>query len=251
MRTSGCVKTLAVIQARVGSSRLPGKVLREIAPGLTMLESVIERARKATKVDQVVVATTTEPNAVAIVAICERLGVPVSRGSELDVLDRFVQAARPYAPEVLVRITSDCPLLDPGVVDLLVGMREASGADYTSNALEHSFPRGLDCEVVRYAALEQAAREATRDYERVHVMPYLYKNPERFRIESVVHERDLSRYRWTVDTPEDLALIQAIMRRLGPRARDAGFLEVLAVVEADEALSSINGTIVQKSLEEC
>ncbi len=245
------MKTLAVIQARVGSSRLPAKVLLEIAPGLTMLESVIERARKVNNIDQVVVATTTEPDAVAIVAICERLGVPVSRGSEFDVLDRYVQAARPFAPDVLVRITSDCPLLDPAIVHAVIEKRAATNADYASNAIEHSYPRGLDCEVVRYSALEQAWHEATRDYERVHVMPYLYKNPDRFKIESLVYERDLSHHRWTVDTPEDLVLVQTIMMRLGSRARDAGFLEVLSVVEGDPALSSINGTIVQKSLEAC
>lgn len=239
--------TCAIIQARTGSTRLPRKVLQDI-DGKTMLARVVERARAARLVDEVIVATTVLPEDDAIVEACGALDVRVSRGSELDVLDRYHQAALAARADAVVRITSDCPLLDPALVDELVGRFEAERPDYASNSLDHRYPRGLDAECMTQAALEHAWRAATRPYERVHVTPYLYQNPHLFRLLSVSPDDDHGRQRWTVDTPADLALVRAVWARLGDRP--FGWRDVLAVVAADPAIFALNAHVQQKALEE-
>ncbi len=239
--------TCAIIQARTGSTRLPRKVLQDIG-GRTMLARVVERARAARLVDEVIVATTVLPEDDAIVAACVALDVRVSRGSELDVLDRYHQAALAARADTVVRITSDCPLLDPALVDELVGRFEAERPDYASNSLDHRYPRGLDAECMTQAALGHAWRAATRPYERVHVTPYLYQNPHLFRLLSVSPPGDHGRHRWTVDTPADLALVRAVWERLG--RSDFGWRDVLAVVDGDATIRALNAHVQQKALEE-
>lgn len=242
------MKVVAIIQARMGSTRLPGKVLRDIG-GMTMLARVVRRVQRAQRLTQVVVATSTEASDAAIVEACNRLGVPVAQGSESDVLDRYYQAAREFQADVVVRITADCPLIDPEVSDKVVAAFLREKPDYASNTVERTYPRGLDTEVMTITALERAWREAQEPYQRVHVTPYFYQNPELFRLWFVTEAEDYSQYRWTVDTPEDLAFVQAVYARMGNRD-DFTWREVLSLVQRDTELTEMNADIRQKSLHE-
>lgn len=239
--------TVAVVQARMGSTRLPGKVLADLE-GRPMLAWVLERLGRARTLDAVAVATSTEPGDDPVAELCRRLDVPVFRGSEEDVLDRYAGAARRFRADAVVRITADCPLVDPEVVDRVIERFRDAGADYASNTLERTYPQGLDVEVFRREALERAAREAREPWERAHVTPYVYRHPEIFALESVTHDRDLSRHRWTVDTREDLELVRALYRRSGDGR--AGWLEFLRIVESDASLPAINASVAQKALEQ-
>lgn len=238
--------TVAIVQARMSSTRLPGKVLLDLA-GEPMLARVVERARRSAPIDEVVVATTTGAEDDAIVDLAVARGWPVHRGSRDDVLDRYVGAARAHGATTIVRITSDCPLLDPEVVTRVVrGLDQ--GADYCSNVLPtRTFPRGLDVEAMPLRTLERAATEATQPHEREHVTPYVHAHPQRFRLTGVKAHGDFSAHRWTVDTPEDLALVRAVFAAFGP-AGPGAWLEVLALLERRPELVSLNAHVEQKRL---
>lgn len=238
---------MAVVQARLASTRLPRKVLRDIG-GETMLGRVVKRLARARRLDAVVIAAAAESDN-ALVAEGKRLGVPVWQGSELDVLDRFVGAARAFQAAAVVRVPSDCPLIDPGVVDEMVEVFWERGVDYVSNTVERTYPRGLDTEAVRVGALERAWREARLPYERVHVTPYIYQHPELFRLWLRCLERDYSHLRWTVDEPADLALVRELFARLGNRD-DFTWSEALAVVEEDPQLAAMNASVRHKETTE-
>jgi spore coat polysaccharide biosynthesis protein SpsF len=242
------VRVVAIVQARMGSTRLPGKVLRRIGTR-TMLARVVERTQRASMLDEVVVATTTGADDEAIVAECRRLGVPVFRGKEQDVLDRYWQAARAHQAQMVVRITSDCPLIEPEVIDRVVDAFLHVAPDYASNTLERSYPRGLDTEAVGLAALERAWHEATEAYQRVHVTPYLYQHPELFRLLSVTGDVDRSDYRWTVDTLEDLAFVREVYERLGDDGT-IGWMEVLDLLVHEPDLAELNRPVQQKALQD-
>ena len=239
-------RTTAIIQARMGSTRLQGKALVDIA-GKTMLDRVVTRVGQARLVDAIMVATTTEDRDDPLAQEAHRLGVAVFRGSEEDVLDRYVRAAQACRADVVVRITSDCPLIDPGVIDDVVTRFVAEDADYASNTLERSYPRGLDVEVMTTAALERSRREADAAYQRVHVTPFLYEHPKLFKLVSVVSAGPRSDLRWTVDTPEDLALVRALYARLSDRT-SFSWTDVLAIVIAEPALAMVNAESTQKEL---
>lgn len=244
------MKTVAIIQARIGSTRLPGKVLRDLA-GTTVLGRVVDRARKFREVDEVLVATSNRSADEAIVNECRRIDVPWFRGSEEDVLDRFAGAARSSDASVCVRLTADCPLLDPGVSDTIISLfLEANGgADYASNKIPQSFPRGLDTEVFSIDALERAAREARQTYERVHVTPYIYRHPEMFSLISVTSDVDRADWRWTVDTAEDLDFVRELYHRLDG-SPDFSWQDVIAILENDPSLMWINSRVQQKEIAE-
>jgi spore coat polysaccharide biosynthesis protein SpsF len=240
-------KIVAIIQARMGSTRLPGKVLAEIR-GHPMLWYVVERTRAAETLDKVVVATTTQPADNVIVEFCREQGIDCFRGSEPDVLDRYYHAAREQSADAVVRITSDCPLIDPRIVDKTVRAFIAERPDYASNRIVPTFPRGLDTEVMSFGTLEVAWREARQPYQRTHVTPFIYENPDRFTILSVTGEHDYSAYRWTVDTPQDLELVRAVYARLGGE----GFVlnDVVRLMEREPELADINRSVAQKALHE-
>lgn len=241
---------VAVIQARMGSTRLPGKVLADIE-GQPMLARVVERARRARNVERTVVATTTDPADEPVVALCAARGYEFTRGHPTDVLDRYLQAARETAAQVVVRITADCPLIDPEVVDRTVEAFLAAWpeVDYASNRIVRTYPIGLDVEVVRREALERAAVEAREPYHREHVTPYFYEAPGRFRVVSVEAGGDYGRLRWTVDTPEDLAFVREVYRRFGGRD-DFGWREVLDLLAREPDLIAINAHVRQKGYRE-
>jgi spore coat polysaccharide biosynthesis protein SpsF len=240
------MKTVAIIQARLGSNRLPGKVLADIA-GATMLARVIDRARACQAIDEVVVATTTSPTDDAVVDEARRCDAIVARGSETDVLDRYVRAARQVGADAVVRITSDCPLLDPEVVGWVVGALIPQ-IDYASNTHRRTFPRGLDCEALHRDTLERIARMAWTTSSREHVTSFVMEAPHLFAIDQVETALDDSDLRWTVDTPDDLATIRAIYDRLGLADTIAPYRDVVAAVRRDRALARGNAHVIQKPI---
>jgi spore coat polysaccharide biosynthesis protein SpsF len=242
------MKIVAIVQARMGSSRLPRKVLKDLG-GATVLDRVLNRLGRSRLIQESVVATTIEPADDAIVEHCERTGRKVFRGSEQDVLDRYYQAAKYVNADVVVRITSDCPVIDPEVTDGTIRAFLDRHADYASNVLVRTYPRGLDTEVMTVQALERAWRESNKPHQREHVTPYIYENPSEFKLHGIENDTDCSRHRWTVDTPEDLELLRAIYERFGGRD-DFGWREVLKLVESDPSLAEINRNIVQKAVHE-
>ena len=240
------MKTVVIIQARMGSSRLPGKVLQSIQ-GRSMLEWVCRRAGRAVSVDELAVATSHTAPDDAVAAECRRLGVPCCRGSEEDVLDRYHQAAHWRSADVIVRVTADCPLVDPVLLDQVVSAMHASRPDYAANVLERTYPRGLDVEAASIDALDRAWREARLPYERVHVMPYFYRNPQLFRLQSVTGGEGLGGLRWTVDTPDDLAFVRAVYRCLAD-SDCFSWRDVLRVLAVAPELADLNAHVPQKQL---
>lgn len=234
----------------MGSSRLPGKVMKTLADR-SVLAHVVERVRHCALVDEVVVATTNSTGDEVIAAEAQKLGVRCFRGSEQDVLARYYAAARAARADVVVRVTSDCPLFDPQLLERMLrqfGDAAAAGKplDYLSNTLERSYPRGLDAEIFTFAALERTHRDARLPAEREHVTVHLYRHPERFHIRGVKSERDLSHHRWTLDTPEDWAFISAVHGELG--AGRFGMEAVLEVLERHPELVALNAHVAQKAL---
>ncbi|MBC6983664.1 cytidylyltransferase domain-containing protein [Caulobacter sp. 17J80-11] len=205
---------LAVLQARTSSTRLPGKVLRPLL-GEPMIGRHLERLARCTTLDRLVVATSVDASDDPLAAYCESKGVVVFRGALEDVLGRFGAAvAAQGSVEHVVRLTADCPLADPAVIDACVRLHLERGADYTSNTLERTYPDGLDVEVVTANALAQAVDEATEPFEREHVTPFFYRRPDRFRIVQMTQDRDLADRRWTVDTAEDFAFVEQVYAAL-------------------------------------
>jgi len=230
---------VAIIQARMGSTRLPGKVIMDIG-GKTMLARVIERVKRSELIDHVIVATTSKAQDDVIVAECDRLDVSVFRGEEQDVLDRYYQAASAYNAEAVVRITSDCPLIEPELINQVIRIFLKERPDYASNTLEKTYPRGLDVEIMTIDALNRAWKNATEPYQRIHVTPYIYQNPSQFRLCSLRNNVDYSCYRWTVDTQEDLNFVRTIYSRLGNIA-NFSWRDVLALLEKNLVLQRLIG----------
>lgn len=240
------MKVVAIIQARMGSSRLPGKVLMDIA-GRSMLARVVERVQRAPGIHEVVVATTVAPADDAVAAEAGRLGVTCFRGSEQDVLDRYYQCAQAHAAQVIVRVTADCPLLDPEVTGHVVAAFLEHRPDYASNTLERTYPRGLDTEVFSMDALTRAWREALQPHQREHVTPYFYENPDVFRLLPVPETSggEFSVHRWTVDTPADLELVRTVYALLGAEA-SLSWHQVVALFIHRPHLLEINAHVEQK-----
>lgn len=280
------MNTIAIIQARMGSSRLPGKVLLDIA-GKPMIQHVIERTQRARSLDSVIVATTTDPSDDPIAEFAASIGIPCTRGSLHDVLDRYYQAAQTHSAEVIVRITADCPLIDPEVIDQTIGslgVRDCESGnpqsltpypqfDFSCNRLpppfSRTFPIGLDVEACTFAALERAWTESTEAFHREHVMPYIYEgvsltsqipianhqllstgsSPRGFQIAQLHHTPDYGSLRWTVDTPEDLAFIRELFTRLG-NIPNFTWYDALQIVQQHPELAQINATVRHKTMTE-
>jgi spore coat polysaccharide biosynthesis protein SpsF len=268
------LRILTIIQARMSSKRLPGKVLLDIA-GEPMLVRVVERARRAKTVDEVIVATTSDPLDEAIEKLCRERGYACYRGSVQDVLDRYYQAALVFKAAVVVRLTADCPIIDDLVIDETVnaflgrpageteplsGRFEDIPYDFAANRLpppwKRTYPIGLDTEVCSFPALEIAWREAKLPHQREHVMPFLYEDftesqetASRFRVRLVNHIPDYGRLRWTVDTQEDLDLVREIYRRFKQRD-DFSWHDVLALFKREPDLAKINSDVRHKNYQE-
>lgn len=240
---------VALIQARMGSQRMPGKVAEDIA-GRPLLAHTIDRVMRARTLSQVAVATSTQPVDDRVAGIAREAGARWFRGSEGDVLDRCLAAARHFQADAVVRICGDCPLVDPGVIDQAVSLHLREGADYTDNCrLAKSFPRGLDVEVINIEALEIAARDGHTPEDREHVTFYIYhRRPDRFRIATLEADGPLRRpeLRFTVDVPEDLALMRAIYDRLYGVEHYVPIEEAIELLDREPELAAINGQVMQK-----
>jgi len=241
-------KIVAIIQARTGSSRLPGKVLMDLG-GRPVLARVACRLRRSVLINELLVATTTESADDAIVEECKRCSVAVFRGHENDVLDRYFRAAEFCKAEIIVRITSDCPMIDPEVTDKVVQAFLEQRPDYASNTLLRRYPRGLDTEVISRDALGCAWREAREFYQRSHVTPFIYQNPNRFELLSVSPDSDWSQHRWTLDTWEDLQFLRAVYDRMGNQD-EFGWKDAVRLTEREPALAVMNQLVAQKALHE-
>jgi spore coat polysaccharide biosynthesis protein SpsF len=243
------MKTVAVIEARMASTRLPGKVLRPIL-GRPMLALLIERVSAASLVHQIVVATTTNPGDDAIQALAETLGVGCYRGSEEDVLNRVLEAAQKFSADLIVEITGDCPLTDPGVIDSVISAFQAHTCDYASNIMKRTFPRGLDVQVFPTRVLEEVARLTDDPVDHEHVSLYMYEHPDRFSLLNVESTLDPAWWdlRLTVDTAEDLQLVTEIFARLYPGKALFSLEEVIRLLTGDPQLLEINAHISQKKV---
>lgn len=238
-------KVIAIIQARVGSTRLPNKVLKKIQ-GKTILNHVIERVSKSKYIDEIIVATTDLKRDDEIINECKRLRVKNFRGSEDDVLSRYYYSAKKYGADIIIRITSDCPLIDPVVIDELVKFYIENDYEVVTNAIERTYPRGLDTEVFSFNLLEDAFYNAKEKYQREHVTPYIYeKSKFTFNYKNI---EDYSKYRITVDTKEDFELIEAIYKELYKGEHNFYMSEIIKLLENNNTLVNINSNIKQKSI---
>jgi spore coat polysaccharide biosynthesis protein SpsF len=244
------MKCVAVIQARMTSSRLPGKVLLPIGEK-SMLQMIFERISRAQLVDEIVVATTSNSSDDSIESEATKFGIKTVRGDEFDVLDRYFAVLQDN-PEIseIVRITADCPLVDPAIIDDVISLRRSENADYASNRLpppwSRTFPLGLDVEVVTSEALAKAASEAKLKFEREHVMPYFYTNPDKFKVSVMDLDEDFSQYRWTVDTEKDLLAVRELVSLCGKEP--FSWRQILEVAKKNPWIGEINQDVLHKSV---
>jgi spore coat polysaccharide biosynthesis protein SpsF len=239
-----------ISQARMTSTRLPGKVAIKVA-GKTLLEHHLERIHRSELKTRLVIATTKNDADDAIVDICQKSGTPVYRGSEHDVLSRYYHAASKFEADIVVRVTSDCPLIDPDIIDLTINafLSREPEIDYVSNCrLNQTYPRGLDTEVFAFSALKAAYEEAREPFEREHVTPFIWQHPERFALSNIDHYIDYSQHRWTVDTPEDLDLIKRMLNVCYPTNPEFGLQDCIELICRNPEWEEINKHIEQKKL---
>ena len=238
--------TAVIVQARVGSQRLPGKVLQDLA-GRTVLHHVLERCRVIPGADIVVCAVPDEAASAPLEAIALECGATVFRGSEADVLERYVGAARAVDADIVMRVTSDCPLIDPSICGEVLALRAESDVDYAANNMPRTFPHGLDCEAFTRDALEEAGAKATERYDREHVTPFIRRAPSRERANLASGDPLLAQHRWTLDFPEDLAFFRAVYAA-SPGGKLNHMADVLAVLRAHPDIATINQSRHQAEL---
>jgi len=232
---------LAVLQARMSSTRLPGKVMANLQ-GAPMILRQIERLRRSRRLDGVLVATSTDPSDDGLAAMLALHDVAVHRGPLDDVLARYAGALQAHPAEVVARLTADCPLADPEVIDATIDLLTTRGLDYAANTPAHrTYPKGLDVEVMRASALLRAAREAADPYEREHVTPYLYRHPQMFAQDFISQAADEGEVRWTVDRPDDLEFVRAVYGALYPGKPAFGSEDVRAFVRGRPDLHRFGG----------
>lgn len=242
------MKVEIYVQARMRSTRLPGKVMLNVL-NQPLLGHLLDRLKQIKRAHAIAILTTTHPADDAIVAYCEQYGVPCYRGPEEDVLTRYYQVANKRQPQAIVRITSDCPLIDPDLVDELIEFYETHPCDYASNSLQRTYPRGLDAEIFSLDALEEAFHEANQSFEREHVTPYIYRHPELFRLQNLSSPNlNWGHHRWTVDTVEDFTLVRLILENLLPQNPQFRLKDILFLLEKHPDWLTINAHILQKPL---
>lgn len=245
------MKTIIIVQARMTSTRLPGKILKTVLDK-PLLEYQIERLRRVKLANEIVIATTINETDQPVVEFCERLAIPYYRGSEEDVLARYYEAAIKNKADVVVRVTSDCPMIDPDIINSMIDyyLHNHLKYDYVSNSLKRTYPRGMDTEVFSFLALKQAFQESTAQAEREHVTPFIYLNPERYHLASIEHDQDYSKYRLTVDTQEDYELISHVIKRLYANNPTFSLADIVRVLEQNPEWYLINAHIEQKKIGE-
>lgn len=241
------MKVIIIVQARMTSTRLPGKVLKKVL-GKSLLECQIERLQRVKLAQNIVIATTTNDTDQPIVDLCKKLNVAYFRGSETDVLARYHGAAMAYLADVVVRVTSDCPLIDPQIIDKVIKfyLDYYPEYDYVSNTLRRSYPRGMDTEVFSVKVLNEIFKDAVLQPDREHVTPFIYHHPERFKLANVTSTIDYSNHRWTVDTYEDFELISNIISTLYPVKRLFNMQDCLDLLDKYPEWVRINANVQQK-----
>jgi spore coat polysaccharide biosynthesis protein SpsF len=244
-------KRIAIIQARMGSTRLPGKILKDIQ-GKPMLWHVINRVNYSNLIDKIVIATTDNKEDDKIEGFCKTNDISSYRGSQKDVLDRYYQVARIYQVDLIIRITSDCPLIDPDIIDKAIEhyLNNKEKVDYVSNTLERTYPRGMDAEVFSFGVLEKVWQKAKKQYEREHVTPYIYENPDTFNLSCIKNENDLSYLRLTVDEEKDLELVIGIYKKLYKKNNIFYLEDIVKLFEEYPELKSVNETVKQKNIKQ-
>lgn len=245
------MKVLAIIQARMASTRLPGKVLMDIA-GRPMLWHIVNRLNFSKKINEIILAIPDSEENDQLESFAKNQNLKYFKGNEKDVLSRYYETAKEFGVEVIVRITSDCPLIDPEIVDLVIEKHLNSTADYTSNILKRTFPRGLDTEVFNFSTLEKSYREAKEDYQREHVTSYIYEHPEIFKLQNITATGELRHpeFRLTVDTKEDLQLIKEIYKHFYKNGEVFYIKEIINLFNKHPELKKINADIEHKKLNE-
>lgn len=242
------MKVVAIIQARMGSTRLPGKILKTVL-GKPLLSYQLERLNECCTLNEIIIATTTKQADDVIAAFCEKSNVPVYRGSEEDVLARYYEAAKKYEADVIVRITSDCPIIDPEIVDKVVKCYLNDPIyDYVSNTMERCYPRGMDTSLVPFKTLEKVYLQSTDPLDREHVTRYIYQRPEQYKLLSVKEDNDYSDYRWTVDTIEDYEVVRKIIETLYPMNPHFTMYDALELLKNYPEWKKINEHIEQKKV---
>jgi spore coat polysaccharide biosynthesis protein SpsF len=242
------MRTVCTIEARMTSSRLPGKVLLPAA-GKPLLEHMIDRLRRVEQVDEIVIATTEDASSDPLEELAKRVGVGCFRGSEDDVLARVLGAAQAYDAELIVETTGDCPLIDPATVDLVIARFHEAGVDYCANNLERTYPRGMDAQAFPTAVLAEVDTLTDDPSDREHVSLYIYEHPERYQLLSVTSDRpQTGALRLTVDTPEDYELIKTVFETLYPSKPDFDLQDILALFDGRPELADINRHVEQKAV---
>jgi len=239
------LKTIAIVQARTGSTRLPSKVLLPLGEKFS-IQWVIDRIKKCKEIDSVLLATTTHKSDDALESLCKDMGIVCFRGSENDVLDRYYSTAKFFnlgSNDIVVRITGDCPLIDPEICGNVISLIKSKDLDYVSNTVTCTFPDGLDCEAMKFGTLEKSWQQAKLKYEREHVTQYILRHPELFKIGNYTHVEDLSALRWTLDTPEDYQFIKAVIEGIGNEHFD--MKDILNFLEKHPELHNINSSIIR------
>lgn len=246
------MKIVAIIQARMGSTRLPRKILMEIGKK-PMLWHVVERTRQSKNVDEVILAIpdTKENNALEDFAI--KNNIKCYRGSEENVLSRYYEAAKKFKADVIVRITSDCPLIDPTIIDEVVAKHIKTQADFTANLREgkgekRTFPRGLDVEVFSFSALEKSNFKAQNNFQREHVDSYIFENQDEFKIEAIDSEEDFSSLRWTVDEVKDLEFVREVYKKLYKEGKVFLMEDIISLLKKYPELAEVNSSVKQKHI---
>lgn len=240
------MRIVAIIQARMGSTRLPGKVLKQVMDK-PLLDYQIERLQRTKMLDDIVIATTVNEQDQEIVRYCEVRSLACFRGSEEDVLSRYYEAAQNANADVIVRITSDCPIIDPAIVDDVISyFLQDPSFDYVSNTIDRTYPRGMDTEVFPFEVLNRVNQEATDYSDREHVTSFIVRHPHKFRIKQVKQETDESGFRLTVDTPEDLLVIEHILRNLYVQSPFFSQQDVIAFLNQRPEIARLNNHIQQK-----
>jgi spore coat polysaccharide biosynthesis protein SpsF (cytidylyltransferase family) len=234
-----------VVQARVGSTRLPRKIFMDIE-GKPMLARVIDRLKKIKKAGRIIVAIPDTKENAKLGEMLAKNKIDFFKGKEKDVLDRYYNTAKKFGLETIVRITSDCPLIDYRVADLVIKKHFQTGADYTSNAIKSTFPRGLDVEVFGFNVLERAHKEAKKIYQREHVTQYMREHPEKFRLLNIESKKDFSCMRWTVDEAKDLEFVREIYKNLYRNKKMFLTQDILTFLEKHPEIENINKNVRQK-----
>lgn len=242
-------KVVIIVQARMGSTRLPGKVLKPVL-GKPLLGYQTERLKRVKNADALVLATSRLPNDDAIEAFAEKANVPCFRGDEGDVLDRYYRCARRMGATAVVRSTADCPLIDPGLVEALIAefLRRGDCHFGSNSAVDRTYPRGLDAEIMSFSALQQAARQASLPYDREHVTPFIITRPKHFPSFSLKNDQDMGALRWTVDTPEDFEFVKKVIEGIYPANPEFSWRDILRALKKHPEWSKINSHIQQKVL---